>query len=258
MPAPGESRNGVRARVPVEPRAPLDPRVPLEQGGAGPAPADATVLAAAGRGTDERAPDRKPARGGARSGAARRAPTNRGPAAASENRAAILAAARTLFAEQGYGVPLSAIARAAGVGQAVLYRHFPDRLELAWAVFADNLAELEHLAATTPGPECFGVLWRRMVEFTLASAAFVELVVQAHPTMPEALGEERFERLLAEPLARARDAGLADPRWTPSDILLLELMVYGVVTAQPDPSDARAAVARALELVDPRLGLDRS
>jgi AcrR family transcriptional regulator len=150
-------------------------------------------------------------------------------------------------------VPLSAIAREAGVGQAVLYRHFPDRLELAWAVFAENVAELEQLAAATPGPECFGVLWRRMVEFTLESSAFVTLVVQAHPALPESLGPERFEDLLAGPLARARDAGLADPGWTTADVLLLEQMVYGVVLAQPDPDAARVAVARALELVDPRL-----
>ena len=67
---------------------------------------------------------------------------NRGPAAAAGNRRALLRAARDLFAQKGYNVPLSAIARAAGVGQAVLYRHFPRRLDLAFAVFEENFADL--------------------------------------------------------------------------------------------------------------------
>lgn len=178
-------------------------------------------------------------------------PRNRGPAAAAENRAAILVAAGDLFATQGYQVPLSAIARAAGVGQAVLYRHFPDRLALAWAVFADNFAELDRLAATTPGPECFGVLWRRLVAYVVASNAFIEVVVETRSRPPADVGEERLEELIAGPLARAQASGLADAAWTPRDVLLLLNMVYGLVLAHP--ADAADAVRRGLELIDPRL-----
>lgn len=181
-----------------------------------------------------------------------REPRNRGPAAAAANRAAILAAARRLFAEQGYRVPLSAIARAAGVGQGVMYRHFPDRLELAWAVFADNFAELEQVAGSTPGPDCFQALWQRLVAYTVESSAFVEMVVETRAKVPDAVSR-RFEELVAEPLARAQAAGLADPAWTTDDILLLEDMVYGVVIAQPDRALVMDAVRRALALVDRRL-----
>jgi AcrR family transcriptional regulator len=180
-------------------------------------------------------------------------PRNRGPAAAAENRAAILAAARQLFAEQGYRVPLSAIAREASVGQGVLYRHFPDRLALAVAVFEDNFAELEQLAASTSGPECFPLLWRRLVAYTVDSSAFVEMVIDARTQLPADASEDRLLALMAEPLARAQDAGLADPDWTPQDILLLEQMVYGVAIAQPDPALVTDAVRRALALIDPRL-----
>lgn len=178
---------------------------------------------------------------------------NRGPAAAAGNRAAILIAARRLFAEQGYRVPLSAIARAAGVGQGVLYRHFPDRLELAFAVFADNFAELDRVVADTPGPECFRAAFDLVVEYMLESIAFVEMVIEARSQVPESLGAERLEHLLAGPLARAQEAGLADPGWTPHDVLLLQQMVYGVVIAQTEPALAPDAVRRALELVDSRL-----
>lgn len=68
---------------------------------------------------------------------------NRGPAAAAENRQALIDAARELFAAQGFSVPFSAIARHAGVGQASLYRHFPDKVALGVAVFEENLKILE-------------------------------------------------------------------------------------------------------------------
>lgn len=182
-------------------------------------------------------------------------PHNRGPAAAAGNRAAILAAARVLFAEQGYAVPLNAIAKAAGVGQGVLYRHFPERLDLAAAVFEDNFAELERLASSTPGPECFAVVWRQLVAYTVESSAFVEMVITARSQLPDDVSEERLGALVAEPLARAQVAGLADPAWTPDDILLVEHMIHGVVIAQLDPATAMDAVRRALTLIDPRLAV---
>jgi len=178
---------------------------------------------------------------------------NSGPAAAPRNRAAILASARRLFAEQGYRVPLNAIAKAAGVGQGVLYRHFPNRLTLAFEVFADNFAELERIAAETDGPESFHSLWHLVVDYTVRSVAFVEMVIEARAKVPESLGARRLEHLIAEPLARAQQAGLADPAWTPNDVLLLQRMMYGVVIAQSDTSKTMDDVRRALELIDPRL-----
>lgn len=178
---------------------------------------------------------------------------NRGPAAAPENRAAIISAARRLFAEQGLQVPLSAIAKAAGVGQGVMYRHFPERLDLAYAVFADNYVELERIATTTTGPECFHEVWRRIVTYTCESVGFVEMVIEARRDVPESLGEGRLLALVTEPLARAQEAGLVDGSWTPQDVLLLQHMVYGVVVAQPDQSLVAETVERALSLVDPRL-----
>src|SRR3954447_20413240 len=106
---------------------------------------------------------------------------NRGPAAAIDNRRAILQGARRVMAERGYHVPLSAIARDAGVGQGVLYRHFSTRLDLAFAVFEENFRELEALAGE-PGPDAFGRLWDRVVDLTVDSAAFVEMVVDARRT----------------------------------------------------------------------------
>jgi AcrR family transcriptional regulator len=55
---------------------------------------------------------------------------------AAETRDALIAAARPLFAAQGFGeVALEAIVRAAGVTRGALYHHFADKTELFAAVF---------------------------------------------------------------------------------------------------------------------------
>ena len=106
-------------------------------------PADTTTRAAPKRTAPKRAAPK------------RSTPTqaNRGPAAAAENRAAILGAARRLLAEQGYDIPLSLIAREAGVSQGVMYRHFRSRLELALEVFEDNFVAMEDIVESGGEPE---------------------------------------------------------------------------------------------------------
>jgi AcrR family transcriptional regulator len=61
------------------------------------------------------------------------------------NRDIIVAAARRAFVdadEKGVPVSMNGIARAAGVGVATLYRHFPARDDLAEAVYQSKLDEL--------------------------------------------------------------------------------------------------------------------
>lgn len=152
-------------------------------------------------------------------------------------------------------MPLSTIAREAGVGQGVLYRHFPDRLTLAFDVFAENFAELDHLAATDTSPGCFQALWRRLVAYTIESSAFVDMVVHARREIPDSVGTERLDSLLDAPLRRAQKAGLADPAWTPADVAVLLHMVYGAAITEVDKTQVAVKVNRALELIDPRLTL---
>lgn len=180
------------------------------------------------------------------------APSNRGPAAAAGNRRAILDAARRLFAERGYRVPLSAIARAAGVGQGVLYRHFPTRLDLAFAVFEENFAELEAIAADS-GSETFIRLWSRLLELTIEAAAFVEMVVDARRNLPDYDGGDRLLRLIAATLPRAQAAGLVDADLSAADVHLAHRMVYGVVVTANDPDQVKDTVDQALAVFRGRL-----
>jgi AcrR family transcriptional regulator len=173
---------------------------------------------------------------------------NRGPAAATDNRRAILGAARRVMAARGYRVPLSAIAREAGVGQGVLYRHFPTRLDLAFAVFEDNFAELEDVAAGSDA-DAFGRLWARLVELTIEASAFVEMVVDARRDLPEYDGVLRLITLIGATLPAAQRAGLADQTLTAEDVLLAWRMTFGVVVTAVEPGQTRTAVDRALSLL---------
>lgn len=58
---------------------------------------------------------------------------------AQRNKELILAAAREVYAEQGIEAPLDVVARRAGVGNATVYRRFPDRAALVEAVFGETL-----------------------------------------------------------------------------------------------------------------------
>ncbi|MFI1453427.1 TetR/AcrR family transcriptional regulator [Streptomyces roseus] len=62
--------------------------------------------------------------------AAEAGPVPRPRADAVRNRERILVAAREVLVEQGSAAPFDEIARRAGVGNATLYRHFPDRAAL--------------------------------------------------------------------------------------------------------------------------------
>ena len=80
------------------------------------------------------------------------------------NRSAILDAARGLFAESAE-VSMCEVARRAGVGQATLYRNFPDRRALAAELLGEHVQRLALLAEQCAGDaDAFFVLLRRLVE----------------------------------------------------------------------------------------------
>ncbi len=54
----------------------------------------------------------------------------------------LLDAARKVFADQGGGASMEAIAKQAGVGVGTLYRHFPKRIDLVEAVYRDDVDQL--------------------------------------------------------------------------------------------------------------------
>ncbi|WP_261167015.1 TetR/AcrR family transcriptional regulator [Microbacterium sp. Marseille-Q6965] len=164
--------------------------------------------------------------------------TNRGPAAAPANRRALIAAARELFAEQGFGVPFSQVAKRAGVGQASLYRHFPDKTALAIAVFDENLAALEAQAHDLRG------LLELIVAQARMSASLLEVLAPTADAAAPALAQ-RLERIIAAILERERAAGRVDASITVDDVATAVSMVaFHTAFSSEHRADAgRAAIA---------------
>lgn len=168
---------------------------------------------------------------------------------AQRNRAAIVLAASEVLAGGGAAISMPEIARRAGVGQATLYRHFPDRSALAAAVVAEHLRRLEVLAASA---DCRPAMFRELLRGVLhTQVSMRSLVVLARRFDPGARDKFR-RRLLAafrEPLRRAQSQGYVRGDVTPADLLLLFAMVQGVAEATEDLAEARAAADRSIDLV---------
>jgi AcrR family transcriptional regulator len=169
---------------------------------------------------------------------------------AQRNREAILAAARELFAESA-DVPMCEIARRAGVGQATLYRNFPDRRNLAAALIREHMQQTEQLAAEHAGdPDAFFVLIRNVVETMARFHAIGDLARE-----DACLGSEldrrrrRLAELLQEPLRAAKDAGTLRRDLTIDDVFLMVSMLKGAVERADGPAARATAASRALTLV---------
>jgi AcrR family transcriptional regulator len=177
-------------------------------------------------------------------------------------RAALVAAARPLFAQRGYAdVGTEEIVRAAGVTRGALYHQFADKRELFAAVFEQVEAELTRRvaqaagAAVTKGPRA---------ELRIGTAAWLDAC--AEPELrrillldgPSVLGHERWREiglryglgLVEAVLQAAIDAGELEPQPVrPLAHVLIgavdEAALY-VATAE-DPDAARAEVGEVLE-----------
>lgn len=166
---------------------------------------------------------------------------NRGPAAAAENRRALLAAARDLFAERGFDVPLQAIAKRARVGQGVLYRHFPRRMDLALAVFEENFLRLEAAGADV-GPGSFARLWGLLVDEVVDSAAFVEMAVEARRELPDFGGTARLLAIFGPHVEAALRGGEVRADLVVEDVPTGVRMVYGLVVTSGGRSRLSATI----------------
>ncbi|MFI7018699.1 TetR/AcrR family transcriptional regulator [Streptomyces sp. NPDC050164] len=168
--------------------------------------------------------------------APRKAPRPR--ADALRNRERIVTAAREMFVEHGPEVPLDEIARRAGVGNATVYRHFPDRDALVREVVCsvlDSTGAAGELALAEAG-DAFEALER----FVHTSAderisALCPMVSSTfdenHPDLEAA--RERLERILERVMERAKAAGQLRP-----DVGVGDLMVAVAQLSRPPAGTA--------------------
>ncbi|MBD0691370.1 TetR/AcrR family transcriptional regulator [Streptomyces sp. CBMA123] len=136
---------------------------------------------------------------------------------ASRNRERIVLAARDAFVEHGAEVPLDEIAKRAGVGNATLYRNFPDRAaliqEVALLVKNRILALAETATAEADAGEGGGPFeaLERFVHATVAEkvgglcAVFTSTVDRDDPELAET--RERLRSAVSGLMERARATG---------------------------------------------------
>jgi AcrR family transcriptional regulator len=143
------------------------------------------------------------------------------------------------------------VARRAGVGQATLYRNFPDRRNLAAAIVAEHMERAEQLAAEHSGdPDAFFVLLRDISEIMAGFHTLGELA-REDACIGSAL--DRFRRRLAElmkdPLRTAKAAGTLRRDLTIDDVFLVVSIIKGAVEGADGPAARAAAASRALALL---------
>lgn len=167
---------------------------------------------------------------------------------AQRNRSAILQAACEVMCSPRPVVGMPEIARRAGIGQATLYRHFPDRAALASAVIGHLLDGLERCVAAGRGqPATFGFALQAILRVQVTMRPLVQLTRRLdQPTRVRY--QRRVTAVLAEPLRRAQEAGWVRKDLVPGDLMLLFGMVEGVVESTADPDEAVAAAGRSIDL----------
>jgi len=171
---------------------------------------------------------------------------------AARNRAAIVEAARAVFAEQGLDAPLDEIAKRAGTGNATLYRRFPTRGDLVAAVFAERM--VEHLDAVESGladPDP----WRGFASYVETAGVMqardrgiADLVTMDVPGAPEIerLRAQAFDGLV-HLVERAHAAGVLRADFSTEDLVLLLMANAGLVErAHGISADASARLLHIL------------
>ena len=169
---------------------------------------------------------------------------------AQRNREAILCAARELFAES-VDVPMYEVSRRAGVGQATLYRNFPERTDLAAAVIAEEFEKEERLADEYAGdPDALFVVLNSVMQNMARFHGLVALV-REHSCLNSPLEEHRrrLAELLRCALRDAKAAGSVRRDLTVDDIFLVLSMLRGALEGAATPAARATAASRALTLV---------
>ncbi|UJW36291.1 TetR/AcrR family transcriptional regulator [Saccharothrix sp. AJ9571] len=111
---------------------------------------------------------------------------------AARNRAKVLSAAETLFADKGAeNVTMDDIAKAAGVGRGTLYRRYPDRAAIAVALLDEHERELQEqlirgappLGPGAPPDERLAAFYAAMLDL---------LADHGHLVLGSEIGHQRF------------------------------------------------------------------
>ncbi|MDA8292665.1 MAG: helix-turn-helix domain containing protein [Actinomycetota bacterium] len=139
----------------------------------------------------------------------------------------LVVAAREVFAEQGGGASMEAIAKHAGVGVGTLYRHFPKRIDVVEAVYRTDVdelvaaaeaavAELEPLAALDAWMDAF-LAYSRSKRTVLQE---LREALDKNPGLRVSL-RERIEEAASLVVTHAQQAGVVRSDVSGADLMQL-------------------------------------
>ncbi len=158
---------------------------------------------------------------------------------AARNRARILDAARTAFAEAGLDVGVEEIARRAGVGKGTLYRRFPTKEALVRAIFEDLLDDLEEIvgdvASEPDGTVAFMSFLGEAARRQATNQGFLDVVAaRLGAAALTAEQRRRFLSAIAGPLRRAQEAGGVRGDLESEDVVMIFRMLGATTRPAPD------------------------
>jgi AcrR family transcriptional regulator len=142
----------------------------------------------------------------------------------------VLDAASEVFAASGPDASIDEIARLAGVGHGTVFRRFPTKDDLMFAVIERHVAEMqalaeEAIAAEDPG-EAFFDFVHQVAELSMRTPGLHRCVVHCGGKP----GAAELEQLVARIVARAQRAGAVRRDVQPADV---QLLVRSALTSAP-------------------------
>ncbi len=146
---------------------------------------------------------------------------------ARRNAERIVSAAREVFAREGGGASMEAVAREAGVGVGTLYRHFPKRIDLVEAVYrtdVDRVVETAERAASELEPwAAVDAFMEAFVRYALGKRTFLNELHEAFEKNPDLKlqSRQRLDAAMQLVIDRAQRSGVVRTDVTGSDVMQL-------------------------------------
>lgn len=164
---------------------------------------------------------------------------------ARRNRAAILRAACEWITQGGQVPSARQIARLTGLGQATVYRHFPDRRSLLLAMTEEHFALLRRAARRrADDPAAFGALLRAVMVYQVSMRPLVD-ELRRIPLPDVRSNLRKLLDALREPFTRCQEAGLLKRGVALEDVPLVLTMLQAAIDSTPD--GARRAIPLLLD-----------